>query len=96
MWFFKKKKETAQGIQIKRIKAERLDMQGLFSSINKRAEIEVLYKELCKQCHPDKFEMNTELQTIARELFNKVQDARNNYGRLMELKSIIENELIKD
>ena len=95
MWFFKKKKETAEDIQIKRIKAERLDMRGLFSSINNRAEIDILYKELCKQCHPDKYEQYPERQAVAKELFDKVQDARNNYNKLTELKSVIESELIK-
>ena len=40
MWFFKKTKRTEQDILIDRIKAERLDMQGLFSNINKRGEVE--------------------------------------------------------
>ena len=37
MWFFKKKRETEQDILIKRIKAEQLDMQDLFSNINNRS-----------------------------------------------------------
>ena len=95
MWFFKKKKETEQDMQVKRIKAEQLDMQGLFSNINKRAEIEALYKELCKLCHPDKFEYDSESQNIAKELFEKVQNCRNNYNSLIRLKSIIEEKLLK-
>ena len=38
MWFFKKKKETEQDMQVKRIKAEQLDMQGLFFQ----------YKQTCR------------------------------------------------
>ena len=57
MWFFKKKRETEQDILIKRIKAEQLDMQDLFSNINNRSEVETLYKELCKLSHPDKFKL---------------------------------------
>lgn len=96
MWFFKKKKETEQDILVKRIKAEQLDMQGLFSNINNRAEVETLYKELCKQCHPDKFEKDAERQEIAKELFDEIQNSRNNYNSLIKLKSIIEEKNIKD
>lgn len=96
MWFFKKKKETEQDILVKRIKAEQMDMQGLFSNINNRAEVETLYKELCKQCHPDKFEKDSERQEIAKELFDEIQNSRNNYNSLIKLKSIIEEKLIKD
>ena len=94
MWFFKKKRETEQDILVKRIKAEQLDMQGLFSNINNRAEVEALYKELCKQCHPDKFENEPEKQKIAKELFDKIQNGKNNYNSLVELKAIIEKELL--
>lgn len=94
MWFFKKKKETEQDILVKRIKTEQLDMQGLFSNINNRAEVEALYKELCKQCHPDKFEKDSERQKIAKELFDKIQNRKNNYNSLVELKAIIEKELL--
>ena len=94
MWFFKKKRETEQDILVKRIKAEQLDMQGLFSNINNRAEVEALYKELCKQCHPDKFENEPKKQKIAKELFDKIQNGKNNYNSLVELKAIIEKELL--
>ena len=96
MWFFKKKNETEQDILVKRIKAEQLDIQGLFSNINNRAEMKTLYKELCKQCHPDKFEKDSEKQKMAKELFDRIQNARNNYNILIELKNIIEEKLIKD
>jgi hypothetical protein len=46
MWFFKKKKQTGQDILIERIKAEQLDMQGLFSNINKRGDVEA-YSRSC-------------------------------------------------
>lgn len=60
MWFFKKKRETEQDILIKRIKSEQIDLQGIFSDINKRGEVETLFKELSKLSHPDKFEKNPE------------------------------------
>lgn len=96
MWFFKKKKEkeTEQDILVQRIKAERYDLQGLFSNINNRAEVESLYKELSKQSHPDKYENDLAKQEIAKELFAEVQNNRNNYNQLMELKKIIEVKLL--
>ena len=96
MWFFKKTKRTEQDILIDRIKAERLDMQGLFSNINKRGEVEALYKELSKLSHPDKFEKNPETKEIAQKLFIQIQSNRNNYTQLMELKAIAEVKLLND
>ena len=96
MWFFKKKKQTGQDILIERIKAEQLDMQGLFSNINKRGEVEALYKELSKLSHPDKFEKNPEKKEIAQKLFIQIQSNRNNYTQLMELNAIAEVKLLND
>lgn len=95
MWFFKKKRETEQDILIKRIKEEQIDMQGLFSNISNRSDVGELYKELCKQCHPDRFENESEKKAIAIELFTCVQNNRNNYSKLIELKNKIEDRLIK-
>ena len=95
MWFFKKKR-TEQDILIDRIKAEQLDMQGLFSNINKRGEVEALYKELSKLSHPDKFEKDPEKKEIAQKLFTQIQNNRNNYTQLMELKAIVEVKLLND
>lgn len=93
MWFFKKKK-TEQDILIKRIKSEKIDMQGLFSNINKRGEMEALYKELCKLSHPDKFENSSEKKEVAKEIFARIQNSRNDYSKLLELKNIIEIKLL--
>ena len=96
MWFFKKKKQTEQDILIERIKSEQLNMQGLFSNINKRGETETLFKELSKLSHPDKFEKDPEKKEIAQKLFTQIQNNRNNYTQLMELKSIVEVKLLND
>ena len=96
MWFFKKKKQTEQDILIERIKAEQLDMQGLFSNINKRGEVEALFKELSKLSHPDKFEKEREKKEIDQTLFAQIQNNRNDYTQLMELKSIVEVKLLND
>jgi len=93
MWFLKKKKQTDQDILIERIKAEQIDLQGIFSDINKRGEVETLFKELSKLSHPDKFENNPEKKEIAKELFAQIQNNRNNYTRLIELKQSIEDNL---
>ena len=94
MWFFKKKRDTEQDILIKRIKAEQLDIQDLFSNINKRGEVETLFKELSKLSHPDKFEKNPEKKEIAKDLFAQIQNNRNNYTRLIELKQCVEGKLL--
>ncbi len=94
MWFFKKKKQTDQDILIERIKAEQIDLQGIFSDINKRGEVETLFKELSKLSHPDKFEKDPEKKEIAKELFAQIQNSRNNYTRLIELKQSVEDKLL--
>ena len=96
MWFFKKKRETEQDILVKRIKSEQLDMHDLFSNINKRGEVEALFKELCKIAHPDKFDQDPEKNKIAKDLFSRIQNNRNNYNQLMELKEIVEVKLFND
>ena len=96
MWLFKKKRETEQDILVNRIKSEQLDMHDLFSNINKRGEVEALYKELCKIAHPDKFDKDPEKNKIAKELFSQIQNNRNNYNQLMELKAIVEVKLLND
>lgn len=95
MWFFKKKKQTDQDILIERIKAEQIDLQGIFSDINKRGEVEALFKDLSKLSHPDKFEKDPEKKEIAKELFAQIQNSRNNYTRLIELKQNVEDKLLK-
>ena len=94
MWLFRKKRETEQDILIKRIKSEQLDIQDLFSNINKRAEVEVLFKELSNLSHPDKFEDNLEKKEIAKDLFAQIQNNRNNYNQLMRLKHEIDVKLL--
>lgn len=94
MWFFKKKKQTEQDILIERIKSEQLDMKGLFSNINKRGEVEALFKELSKLSHPDKFEKDPEKKEIAKDLFAQILNNKNNFNQLMELKKEIEVKLL--
>lgn len=94
MWFFKKKRETEQDILVNRIKSEQLDMHDLFSNINKRGEVEALFKELCKIAHPDKFDKDPEKNKIAKDLFAQIQNNRNNYNQLMELKEMVEIKLL--
>lgn len=96
MWFFKKKREAEQDILVKRIKSEQLDMHDLFSNINKRGEVEALFKELCKIAHPDKFDKDPEKNKIAKDLFAQIQNNRNNYNQLIELKEMVEVKLFND
>lgn len=94
MWFFRKKRETEQDILVSRIKSEQLDMHDLFSNINKRGEVEGLFKELCIIAHPDKFDKDPEKNIIAKDLFSQIQNNRNNYNQLIELKSLVETKLL--
>ena len=96
MWFFKKKRETEQDILVSRIKSEQIDMHDLFSNINKRGEVETLFKELCKIAHPDKFDKDPEKSKIAKDLFSQIQNNRNNFNQLMELKETVEVKLLND
>ena len=95
MWF-KKKKQTEQDLLIERIKAEQIDLQGIFSDINKRGEAEALFKELSKLSHPDKFEKDPEKKEIAKDLFAQILNNRNNYTRLIELKRSVEDKLLNN
>jgi len=95
MWFFRKWKDPENDALIEKIKEEQIDMQNIFSNISNRTKIEVLYKELCKLCHPDKFEKDLEKQRLAKEIFDRVQSSKTDYNRLLELKEIINEQLIK-
>ena len=91
MWFFKRRnKRSIQDSLIKEIKEESLDMKGLFTNINNRDKVVLLYKELCKLSHPDN---NLDKQAIAHELFAKVQRSRNDYNSLLKLKEEIAKSL---
>lgn len=94
MWFFKKKRETELEILENRIKSEQLDMHDLFSNINRRREVEALFKELCKIAHPDKFDKDPEKKIIAIDLFSQIQNYRNSYNQLIELKKVVETKLL--
>lgn len=95
MWFFTKKrgKKGLSDNLISEIKSEKYDLNDLFSNINKRSEINALYKELCVMCHPDKYEKDPEKLIIAKNLFNQLQENRNNFNKLIALKAIIEEQL---
>ncbi len=95
MFFFKRKRDKSQEELIKKIKKENLDMEGLFSNINNRSKMEALYKELCKLCHPDLYEKYPEKRVLAQELFTKIQNSKNDYNSLLELKQVIIDTLTK-
>lgn len=96
MWPFNKKRQNKKihDSIISTIKSEQCSFEGIFSSISHRKEIENLYKSLCKKCHPDKFAHNEKLKEIASNLFVEIQEARNNYDKLLLLKDIIEKKLL--
>ena len=52
-----------------------------------------LYRKLAGQIHPDKF-IDESKKNIATELFKKVENSQNNYGKLSELEIVI-NEFLQ-
>ena len=92
MWFFLKRKDVLKDNFVKEAKKEKIDMKGLFSNINNRNKVELLYKELCRLSHPDN---NPDKQELAQELFTKVQNSRNDYNAMLKLKDEITESLIQ-
>lgn len=48
------------------------------------SDAKVLYKKLCRLCHPDKF-LEDDLKLKAQTIFQLVQDSRYNYEELKKL-----------
>ena len=57
-------------------------MDNLMSSIHKAKP---LYKELTKNCHPDKF-VNDARQKIAEEIFQEISNSERDFEKLTMLK----------
>ena len=70
-------------------KSGNIDMNNLMNSIHHSRE---LYKELSKNCHPDRF-VNTPKQEIAEEIFQKISRNKRNYEQLMFIKEEAKNKL---
>lgn len=70
-------------------KSKDIDMDNLMYSIHHSRE---LYKELSKNCHPDRF-VNTLLQPIAEEIFQRISSNKRNYKQLLDLKEEAINKL---
>jgi hypothetical protein len=64
-------------------------VENLLNSIAKSA---MLYKELSRKCHPDKF-INTPLEETAQELFKEISKNKRNYEKLTMLKKKAIEEL---
>ena len=96
MWHFKKDKQPIDNQYIKALKKERLDLDSLFTNINNRSKMSILYKELSKLWHPDLYENDPQKKELAQMLFVRVQNSKSNYNSLLQLKEEIECYLIKD
>lgn len=76
-------------------KTEILAEQPDFGNIlNSAFNAESLYKELSRQCHPDRFAPNKQKMAIANELFQRVSKNRNNIKALQDLKIEISQKLL--
>ncbi len=93
MGLFKKRNKDQQRL-IDEIKKETINMKGLFGNIKKMEELQVLYKELCSEAHPDRF-VDSEKQEIAKQMFQKIQENKYNYEELVNIKQEMEVKLIK-
>ena len=70
-------------------KNTKIDMENIMDSINNS---QVLYKELSKKCHPDRF-VNTKEHDLAEKLFQEISLNKRNYQKLVELKVRAKSEL---
>jgi hypothetical protein len=61
------------------------DASGIDNLLNSITKSSMLYKELSRKCHPDKF-INTPLQETAQELFKVISRNKRNYEKLITLK----------
>lgn len=91
MLFFRKNRIRKELIE--KIKKEELDLSSVFSAINNRAEVDQLFKNLLRRCHPDRFVDNPEKNALAEALFKKVMANSTNIGVLKELEIIIKRDL---
>lgn len=66
------------------------------SQISTNVERSRRYSKSYLSCPPDKFEKDPEKKEIAQKLFAQIQNNRNDYTQLMELKSIVEVKLLND
>lgn len=85
----KKKTEDTIDKEILKSKKTSVNMSDIMNDINLAPS---LYKNLSRVCHPDRF-VGTVFETTANSLFQDVQQAKNNYSALSELKTRIEQEL---
>jgi len=65
-----------------------INMNDLMLSINKSRE---LYKELSRNCHPDKH-IKSEFKKEIEELFQEITKNKRNYQELLKLKDIAVNK----
>ena len=91
MLFFRKNRTRKELIE--KIKKEELDLSSVFSAINNRAEVDQLFKNLLRRCHPDRFVDNPEKNALAEALFKKVMANSTNLGVLKGLEIIIKRDL---
>ncbi|WNH09900.1 hypothetical protein [Thalassobellus suaedae] len=68
--------------ELKHSQKTTVDMENVMNSINGARG---LYKDLSKQCHPDKF-INTEYQETSAEIFKELSRHKRNYNKLSELR----------
>ena len=63
-------------------KSTKIDMENLMNSIN---ESGILYKELSRKCHPDRF-INSPQQKLAEEIFQDISRNKRNFEKLSLIK----------
>ncbi len=81
--------ELSQLEKLKDAKRADIDMNGLLDSINNSKAI---HRELITKCHPDRF-IDQGLREKANAIIQEINQNKNNYSVLVQLKSKAEQEL---
>ncbi|MAZ72339.1 MAG: molecular chaperone DnaJ [Flavobacteriaceae bacterium] len=75
--------------ELRKAKSNDIDMTNLMNSINSSR---VLYKELSRKCHPDRFQ-DEMIKRKADIIFQDISRHKRDHTRLTELKQLAEKEL---
>lgn len=91
----KQKKTNKAGLSAKRKKVKEILVEEVdFSNvINSSFHASMLYDQLIKKCHPDRFPNNEEKQRIAEELSAEIGKNKHNLKKLNELRQRAIQEL---
>ena len=85
----KSKRMNPSDLEIRKAKKSNINMDDVMRDMH---EAPVLFKALCRACHPDRFAGNP-LEPLANDLFQEVQQNEHNFKQLELLKTKIQEQL---